>query len=429
VQVVKEYVQRWYESGLEPDEYICHAKQGNLVEIEEADTGVRRKVLTFCTNDVLGLVQNKAVQQAAIDSILQYGTSNSSCSVLSGRIDLHRQLENEISEFKHLGHTQLFLNAWMAMQALMDAFCHLAIPVPGFQNTRETIIFTDVLNHGCIVSAVANAGTRSGKLFGHSPRVRVRAYRHCDMDDLARKMQRYILPDDRVMVVSDAVFSMDGDIAPLPEMIDIMKNYPGSVLVMDEAHASGALGDSGRGIYDHFGILPQEVIEQGVIPLIMTTFSKFAASAGAAISTHVAELKPLLNVSPSSIGTISLPPPTTAAALESIRQVRKHPEIVQRLQENTRYLRSHLIEHDFDVIGETNVLPVLLPPELDPKVFARKLITEHGIWVSPIWFIAKPRIRITANSLHTKEEMDLLVSSMTAVRNEIYSSKPATISA
>jgi glycine C-acetyltransferase len=429
VQVVKEYVQRWYESGLDPDEYICHAKQGNLVDIEEAETGVRRKVLTFCTNDVLGLVQNKAVQQAAIDSILQYGTSNSSCSVLSGRIDLHRQLEDEISAFKHLGHTQLFLNAWMAMQALMDAFCHLAIPVPGFQHTRETIIFTDVLNHGCIVSAVANAGTRSGKLFGHSPRVRVRAYRHCDMEDLARKMQRYILPGDRVMVVSDAVFSMDGDIAPLPEMIEIMKNYPGSVLVMDEAHASGAIGDSGRGIYDHFGISPQEVIEQGVIPLIMTTFSKFAASAGAAISTHVAELKPLLNVSPSSIGTISLPPPTTAAALESIRQVRQHPELVQRLQENTRYLRSRLIEHDFDVIGETNVLPVLLPPDLDPKVFARKLLTDYGVWVSPIWFIAKPRIRITATALHTKEEMDLLVSSMTAVRNEIYSSKPATISA
>ena len=429
MQVVKEYVQRWYESGLEPDEYICHGKQGSFVDVEEAETGIRRKVLTFCTNDVLGLVQNKAVQQAAIDSILQYGTSNSSCSVLSGRIDLHRQLEIEISEFKHLGHTQLFLNAWLAMQALMDAFCHLAIPVPGFQNTRETLIFTDVLNHGCIVSAIANAGTRSGKLFGHGPRVRVRAYRHCDMDDLARKMQRYVRPDDRVMVISDAVFSMDGDIAPLPDMINVMKNYEGSVLVMDEAHASGALGDTGRGIYEHFGILPQHAIEQGVIPLIMTTFSKFAASAGAAISTHVAELKPLLNVSPSSIGTISLPPPTTAAALESIRQVRQNPEIVQRLQENTRYLRSRLIEHDFDVIGETNVLPVLLPPELAPKVFARKLITDHGIWVSPIWFIAKPRIRITANSLHTKEEIDLLVSSMTAVRNEIYSSKPATISA
>jgi glycine C-acetyltransferase len=426
VQVVKEYVQRWYDSGLDPDEYICHSKQGNLVEIEEAETGKRRKVLTFCTNDVLGLVQNKAVQQAAIDSILQYGTSNSSCSVLSGRIDLHRQLEDEISAFKHLPHTQLFLNAWMAMQALMDAFCHLAIPVPGFQHTRETLILTDVLNHGCILSAIANSGTRSGKLFGHSPRVRVRAYRHCDMEDLSRKLQRYARPDDRIMVVSDAVFSMDGDIAPLPDMIKILTNYEGSVLVMDEAHASGALGATGRGIYEHFGLLPQEAIEQGVVPLIMTTFSKFAASAGAAISSHVAELKPLLNVSPTSIGTISLAPPLTAAALESIRQVRQNPDLVKRLQDNTRYLRSRLIENDFEAIGETNVVPVILPPDLNPKVYARTLMNDYGIWVSPIWFIAKPRIRITANSLHTKEEMDHLVAGMVAAREAMYKS---TISA
>jgi glycine C-acetyltransferase len=426
VQVIKEYVQRWYESGLDPDEYICHGKQGNLVEIEEAETGKRRTVLTFCTNDVLGLVQNEAVQKAAIDAILQYGTSNSSTSVLSGRIDLHRQLEDEISAFKHLPYTQLFLNAWMAMQALMDAFCHLAIPVPNFQHTRETLILTDVLNHGCIVSAIANAGTRSGKLFGHSPRVRVRAYRHCDMEDFGRKLQRYARPDDRILVVSDAVFSMDGDIAPLPDMLNIMQNYEGSVLLMDEAHASGALGATGRGIYEHFGLLPQQAIERGVVPLIMTTFSKFAASAGAAISSHVAELKPLLNVSPTSIGTISLPPPTTAAALESIRQVVKTPELVQRLQENTQYLRSRLAENDFMAIGETNVVPVLLPPELNPKIFARKLMNDHGVWVSPIWFIAKPRVRITVNSLHTREEMDRLVASMVATREVLY--KP-TISA
>lgn len=419
MQVVKEYVQKWYESGLDPEEFICHGKDGNLVDIEDAATGDRRTVLTFCTNDVLGLTQNPAVQQAAIDSILQYGTSNSSCSVLSGRIDLHRQLENEISEFKHLEHTQLFLNAWMALQALMDAFCHLAIPVPGFQHTRETIIFTDVLNHGCIVSAISNAGTRSGKLFGHSPRVRVRAYRHCDMDDLARKMKRYVRPDDRIMVISDAVFSMDGDIAPLPEMIDIMSHYEGSVLVMDEAHASGALGATGRGIYEHFGLLPQHAIERGVIPLIMTTFSKFAASAGAAISSHVAELKPLLNVSPTSIGTISLPPPTTAAALESIRQVRQTPELVGRLHENTRYLRSRLTDLGFDAIGETNVVPVLLPPEINPKEFGQKIMNDYGIWISPIWFIAKPRMRITVNARHNQEEIDRLVAGMVGTRDAL----------
>ncbi|MEQ9548943.1 MAG: aminotransferase class I/II-fold pyridoxal phosphate-dependent enzyme [Coleofasciculus sp. G3-WIS-01] len=420
MEVVKEYVQRWYESGLAPDEYVCHQKQGNLVEIESVATGKRQTVLTFCTNDVLGLVQNEAVRQAAVDAIFQYGTSNSSTSVLSGRIDLHRQLEQEISEFKHLPHTQLFLNAWMAMQALMDAFCHLAIPVAGFQHTRETLILTDVLNHGCILSAVVNAGTRSGKLFGHSPRVRVRAYRHCDTEDLSRKLRRYARPHDRIMVISDAVFSMDGDIAPLPDMIEVLRNYEGSVLVMDEAHASGAIGATGGGVYEHFGILPQYAIEQGVVPLIMTTFSKFAASAGAAISSHVPELIPLLNVSPTSIGTVSLSPPLTAAALESVRQVRRHPDMVKKLQANTRYLRSRLVEAGFDAIGETNVIPVILPSEINPKLFGRYMLENHGIWVSPIWFIAKPRIRMTANALHTKEEMDKLVAAMVATRDLLY---------
>ncbi|AFZ43996.1 8-amino-7-oxononanoate synthase [Halothece sp. PCC 7418] len=420
MQTVKEYVQRWYQSGLAPDEYICHSKQGNFVEIEHAKDGTRQTVLTFCTNDVLGLVQNPAVKDAAINAIHRYGTSNSSCSVLSGRIDLHRELEEEISAFKGLPHTQLFLNAWMATQALADAFCHLAIPVPGFEHTRETLIMTDVLNHGCIVSAVVNANTRSGKVFGHSPKVRVKAYRHCDTQDLARKLKRYARPDDRILVVTDTVFSMDGDIAPLPDMVEVLSDYPDSVLFLDEAHASGAIGETGHGIFEHFHITPEDVIKRGVNPLVMTTFSKFAASAGAAISSHVPELIPLLNVSPTSIGTISLPAPTTAAALESIRQVRGNPQLVKKLKYNTHYLRSRLQEAGFDAIGETNVIPVLLPPEINPKHFGRTLLADHNIWVSPIWFIAKPRLRITANALHTEAEMDQLVSAMVKTRDLLY---------
>jgi glycine C-acetyltransferase len=422
VQVIKEYVERWFDSDLDPDEYLCHKKQGNLVEIEEASTGKRHTVLTFCTNDVLGLVQNPQVQQSAIDAITTYGTSNSSCSVLSGRIPLHRDLEQEISEFKHLPHTQLFINAWMAMQALIDAFCHLAIPVPGFKHTRETLILSDVLNHGCIVSAVVNAGTRSGKVFGYSPQVRMKSYRHCDAEDLARKLKRYARPGDRILVVTDAVFSMDGDIAPLPAMLDALQHYPDSVLVMDEAHASGALGATGRGIYEHFGLTPQDAIDRGIVPIIMTTFSKFAASAGAAISTHVEEFKPLLNVSPTSIGTISLSAPLAAAALESIRQVRQHPELVERLQANTQYLRSRLAEEGFTAVGETNVVPVLMPPEINPKEFGRRMLNDRGIWISPIWFIAKPRMRITVNAIHTQTEMDKLVNAMAATRDMMYRS-------
>ncbi|MBP0001675.1 MAG: aminotransferase class I/II-fold pyridoxal phosphate-dependent enzyme [Cyanobacteria bacterium SID2] len=428
MQVIQEYVPKVHAHGLYPDEYICHGKRGNLVDIEEPVSGRRLTVLTFCTNDVLGLVQNPKVKQAAIDAIEQYGTSNSSCEALSGRIDLHRQLEREISEFKHLPHTHLFLNAWMALQALMDAFCHLAIAVPGFRHTRETLVLSDVLNHGCIISAIANANNRSGKVFSHSPNVRVKAYRHNDANDLARKLRRYAKPDDRIMLISDAVFSMDGDLAPLPEYLDVMENYPGSVVVMDEAHASGAIGETGRGIYEYYGIYPQDVIDRGMVPVIMTTFSKFAASAGAALSSPSPELNDLLTVSPTSIGTISLPAPTTAAALESLRQVRQNPMLVQTLQANTRYLRSRLVEHEFEPIGETNVIPVILPPDINPKYFARHMMDCHGIWVSPIWFIAKPRLRITANALHTKEEMDRLVEAMVETREAMLSST-ATVSA
>lgn len=425
MEVIEEYMQRLHQSSLYPDKFICHGKQGNFVNVEDPASGKRFKLLTFCTNDVLGLVQSEAVKRAAIDAIVQYGTSNSSCSVLSGRIDLHRQLEEEISAFKHLPHTHLFLNAWMAMQALVDSFCHLAINIPGFQNTRETLILTDVLNHGCILSAVVNAGNRSGKMFSHSPDVRVKPYRHCDVNDFARKLRRYAKPGNRIMVVSDAVFSMDADIAPLSEMLDVLANYPGSVIVMDEAHASGAIGPTGGGIYEHFGITPQQVLDRGMIPLIMTTFSKFAASAGAAISSHRPEMIDLLDVSPTSIGTISLPPSSTAAALESIRQLRKNPQLVKTLQANAHYLRSLLIEHNFDVIGETNVLPVVLPQSLSPKVFARHLMEKHSIWVSAIWFIAKPRLRITANALHTQDEMEQLVEAMVKTRDTLY--QPAAV--
>jgi len=419
VDTVKEYVRRWYEQDLNPDEYVCHTKEGNFVDIEVAATGKRQTVLTFCTNDILGFVQHPAIKQAAIAAIEHYGPSNSACSALSGRIELHRELEGEISAFKQLGYTQLFLNAWMASQALIDAFCHLAIKVPGFEHTRETLILSDILNHGCLISAVANASNRSGKAFNHNPPVRTKSYRHCDADDLARKLRRYARPGDRILVISDAVFSMDGDIAPLPEILEAMAPYDGSVLLMDEAHASGAIGPNGSGIYEHFGLTPQDAIARGIVPLIMTTFSKFGASAGAAISSHVAELKPLLDVSPTSIGTVSLPPPAAAAALESTRQLRQAPERVERLQANAHYLRERLREAGFYVLGETNVIPVILPSNIDPKQFGRHMLEAHGVWVSPIWYIAKPRIRITANALHTQEQLDRLVAAMVETRDRL----------
>lgn len=420
MKTVQEYIKTLYKQDVYPDKYIVHSKEGNIFTIEDK-CGKLKKVLTFCTNDLLGLAQSQQVKEAAIAAIHQYGTSNSSASILSGRIKLHQELEQEISAYKGLPHTHLFLNAWLAMQALMDGFCYLSMSIPEFKHTRPTLILSDLYNHDCITAAVINA-TRgsSGQLVRKGPEVRIKTYRHCDPEHLRKQLRRYAQKEDRIMLVSDAIFSMEGNIAPLPELIEVLKEYPESVILMDEAHSSGAIGQTGKGIYEHFGITPHQVRDSGLEPLIMTTFSKFAGSAGAAISTYVPELVDLLEVSRTSAGTISLPPSTAAAALASIREVQKHPELVQTLQANTKYLRSSLLDQGFQLLGYTNIVPVILPEGINPKTFAQHLLDMYNIWVSPIWFIAKPRLRIVVNALHTPEEMEKLVTGMVTIRDMLY---------
>jgi len=409
VQTVKEYVQRWYQSGLDPDEYICHGRQGNLVEIEAASTGQRQTALTFCTNDVLGLVQCDAVKQAAIDAIHQYGTSNSSCSVLSGRIDLHRQLEREISEFKRLPHTQLFLNAWMATQALVDAFCHLAIPVPGFQHTRETLIMTDVLNHGCIVSAVVNAGTRSGKMFGHSPRVRVKSYRHCNAEDLARKLKRYARPGDRILVVTDSVFSMDGDIAPIAEICDLADKY-NAMTYLDEVHAVGMYGPRGGGVCERDNLMHR-------IDIINGTLAKAYGVMGGYIATSAKLADAIRSYAPGFIFTTSLPPSVAAGAAASVAILKNLQDLRDLHQQQASILKTRFKAIGLPLIDHgSHIVPVIVGNPVHTKKLSDYLLNDHGIYVQPINFPTVPRgterLRFTPSPVHGPNEIDALVSAL-----------------
>ncbi len=416
MQVVENYIRKVEEEGLYPNHYVVHEKNGNHVKVECENSGEYYQAINFGNNDILGFAQHPAIRQASIDAIDRYGTTNSSCHTLCGRIDLHRQLEEAVSRFKGLPHTYLFLNAWMALQAVMDGFCHLAIPVPGFKNDRETLILTDISNHGCITSAVVNADNRSGKMLTQSPKVRTKAYRHADMDNLASKLKRFARPGDRIIVVTDAVFSMDGDFVPLPELLRTLEHYPGTVLILDEAHSSGALGETGHGICQHFGITPQQIRDRGVEPVILTTFSKFGASAGAAISCFSESFTKLLDACPTSIGTISLPPMAAAAVLASIRQLEIDTHLPEVLRQKTHFFRGLLEEHGFEALGVTNVVPVLVGESTSPKEFAAHLLKHSGMWVSPVWFIAKPRLRVVVNVLHTLNELRALVESLVKTR-------------
>ncbi len=420
MQVVDDYLRSVISADLDPDEFVVREKQGNTVVMECKRTGRVHQVLNFCHNDILGFSQDRAVKDAAIQAIEDFGTSNSGCMALCGRSTPHEDLEREIERLKGVPHTHLFLNAWMALQAFMDGFCHLAIPVPGFSNTRSVLVMSDLLNHGCITTAVVNAGSRSGKMLTNSPEVRVQSYKHCDMDHLRKKLKRLARPGDRVLLLTDSVFSMDGTIVPLPELVDILADYPGSTLVLDEAHASGAIGAHGGGIFDYHGMTPEMVMAKGVNPVVLTTFSKFAGSAGAAISSYSKGLERLLNACPTSIGTISLPPSAAASAAEAIRQLRARPELVTRLQQNASYARECLMQAGFEVLGTTNVLPMILPIGVPPKHVSRYLIEEHGVWVSPVWYIARPRLRAVITAQHTQAEINKLVGSLDQMRSDLF---------
>ncbi|MEO0988260.1 MAG: pyridoxal phosphate-dependent aminotransferase family protein [Cyanobacteria bacterium J06639_14] len=419
MQFIENYLNRAKELDLYPERYLIHRKKGIQYNVTEESSSKTLNVLNFSSNDILGLAQNPIVKQETIRAIQQFGSSNSSANFCCGRIDLHQELEQEISQFKQIPHTHLFLNAWMALQGFTDIFCHLSMKIPGYNPELKTLIMVDEMNHSCLTAAATSAKTgTSGTLFSRNANpVVVKPYRHCNVESLASRIKRFIKPGWRILVMTDAVFSMDGDIAPLPDIIKVLSNYEGSVLLTDEAHSSGALGSYGGGIYNHFNIDPRDLLSQGIHPVLLTTFSKFGGSVGASISSFSQGLTDLLYAARTSSGTASLAAPLTAAALTSIRHLRQTPNLVKQLHENTDYLRSQLQHYGFQVPGQTHIIPVEI--EQFPKEFAHVLMHNYGIWVTPVWYISNPKLRIMANATYTCAQMDTLVKAMVAVRDEL----------
>ncbi|MCG8421570.1 MAG: aminotransferase class I/II-fold pyridoxal phosphate-dependent enzyme [Proteobacteria bacterium] len=420
MKVINEYFERLCEHGLYPTRYRVLKKNGIKYKILDEDTDQMLEVDNFCSNDVLGLAQLDEVRNAAKTAIDRFGASNSSCTFYCGRVSLHADLEESISSFKKIPHTHLFLNAWMAVQALTDTYCHLAMKLPDYSPKTRTLIMVDHMSHSCITSAATSAKLGiSGQLFPRKDMVvEVKPYRHCDAENLALRLKKYASKGDRIMVMTDSVFSMEGTIAPLPEIIEVLSNYEGAVLVCDEAHSSGVIGKRGGGIYDHFTIDPNHVHERGIEPVTLTTFSKFAGSVGAAISSFNKSFTLLLDAARTSSGTASLSAPLAAAALASLQYLEQHPELVATLRWNANYLRTGLNNEGFEVEGETAILPVKIGG-IPPQDFARKLLYEHGVWVSPVWYVDKPKLRIMASVLHTEQDMDTLVESLVMVRQKL----------
>ncbi|MER2598030.1 MAG: aminotransferase class I/II-fold pyridoxal phosphate-dependent enzyme [Caldilineales bacterium] len=336
-----------------------------------------RRLLMFGSNNYLGLTTHPKVREAALRAIETYGTSCTGSRFLNGTLLMHEQLENELAEWTGKPAALVFSTGYQANLGAISALL-----------ARRDYAILDKDDHASIVDGVKLS-------FGEMKR-----FRHNDMQDLARALAS--LPEEAgKLVVVDGLFSMEGDIAPLPEMLPVIKQY-GARLLVDDAHAMGVLG-GGRGTAAHFGVTDE-------VDLIMSTFSKSFASLGGFIAGDPDVISFIKHTARSMIFSASIPPSNAAAALAALDIMRREPERVQQVNANAAYMRGELQRLGFDTGNScTPVVPILMGE--DQLCFAvwRELF-DAGLFVNPVISPAVPQgralLRTSYMATHTKEHMD-----------------------
>ncbi len=336
-----------------------------------------RRLLMFGSNNYLGLTTHPKVREAAIEAIKKYGTSCTGSRFLNGTLLMHEQLEEELADWVGKPAALVFSTGYQTNLGTISALV-----------SRRDYAVLDKDDHACIVDGAKLS-------YGEMKR-----FRHNDVKDLARVLAR--LPEDAgKMVIVDGLFSMEGDIAPLPAMIPVIKEH-GARLMVDDAHAMGVLG-GGRGTAAHFGVTDD-------VDLIMSTFSKSFASLGGFIAGDPDVISFIKHTGRSMIFSASIPPSNAAAALAALEVMRSEPERVQQVNANADYMRGELRRMGFDTGNScTPVIPIIIGD--DQLCFAvwRNLF-DAGLFVNPVISPAVPQgralLRTSYMATHTREHMD-----------------------
>lgn len=362
-----------------------------LTENEGTEAVFRGHRLIMCgSNNYLGLTTDPRVRQAAIDAIKRYGTSCTGSRFLNGTLELHEQLEHELADYVGKEAALVFSTG---MQSNLGAVSALV--------GRGDYVILDKEDHASIVDA-AKLSYGETKRFGHQ-----------DMAELERVLSR--LPVDRgKLVVVDGLYSMEGDIAPLPKLAPLCKKY-GARLMVDDAHALGVLG-GGRGTAAHFDMTDQ-------VDLIMSTFSKSFASLGGFIAGDEPVVHYIKHHARSLIFSASIPPANAAAALAALKIMREEPERVQHLAEIADYMRKGYRQLGFNIGNSTTpIIPVIIGDRMG-TIFAWKRLFEEGVFVNPVLSPGvqpgRELLRTSYMATHTFEQMDRVLEIFGRVGKEL----------
>ena len=357
--------------------------------------------LNFCSSHYLGFAEEPRLKVAAQEAIEKFGLGTG-YRTLSGTHALHVELEKRIAEFKGTEAAVCFTSAYSANASAVQTLL-----------SKEDIVVSDQLNHASIIDAVRVAGVKNKF-----------AYKHSDMADLeavlkkASELQKTPKKNGEnptILIITDGVFSMDGDLAPLPAIVDLAKKYDALTMV-DDAHGEGVLGKGGRGVVNHFGLEGEVDIEIGSLSKAFSVMGGFIAAKQPLIDHYLMNARQRLM-------SIALTIPDTAALLEAVAMLSESERLVQKLWGNVDYLRKGFTDLGFDIgHSETPIIPVMLGDEELAKAFSAKLF-EEGVFASPIVFPMVPkgtaRVRVIVSASFSQADCDAGLAAFKKVAAEL----------
>jgi len=345
-----------------------------------------KEVLLFSSNNYLGLANHSEIKKKAAAATKEYGIGSGGSRLTTGNFALHMKLESTIAKFKSSEAAIVFNCGYMANIGAISSLCD-----------EDTVIFSDALNHASIID-----GCRLSK-------ARTVVYAHNDIDELKEKIEA--IRPKKGMIITDSVFSMDGDIANLPGIIQLAKDNRLAVMT-DDAHATGVIGKTGRGIAEHFGL------SAGDIDVKMGTLSKAAASEGGYICGSSNLCDYLKNTARSFIFSTSLSPASIASAAGALEYIDTHPEIVSQLQNNIVYLNDALSRIGIESKNQTAIIPIIVGSE-KKAIDAFNSLFNMGIFVPCIRYPTvkkgEARLRVTLMATHTQSDINYLVECLRKV--------------
>ncbi len=350
-----------------------------------------RRVLNFCANNYLGLANHPRLREAAKQAIDQYGVGPGAVRTIAGTMGLHVELERRFAEFKGVEAAITFQSGFNANLATIPALVG-----------RGDVIFSDELNHASIID-----GSRLS-------RAEIVRYAHCDPDDLRRVIEQTEI-GGRALIVTDGVFSMDGDIAPLPEIYEVAARF-NILLMVDDAHGEGVLGKGGRGIVDHFGL-------HGKVDIEIGTMSKAFGVVGGVVAGKKVIIDWLRQRGRPFLFSSAMTVPDVAACLASVDLLEESTELVDRLWSNAETFKGRMKALGFDTgHSETPIVPVMLGEATLAQQFSRRLF-EEGVFAMAIGYPTVPqgkaRIRVMNTAAHTPDDLEQGLAAFEKVGKEL----------